>query len=171
MHNKAIVLIGMPGAGKSTLGVLLAKQLSRPFIDTDLLIQEQAGCTLQYYLDRFGYVALRELEAQVVAQMDYGNAVVATGGSVVYSESAMAKLGTAGQCIYLKVSLAQVEARVKNISSRGLACEPGTTLEQLYAERQALYERYADHTVDLQDLKFDQSLHRLQALLDANYQN
>ncbi len=151
-----IILIGMPGAGKSTLGVLLAKQLAKSFVDTDLLIQEQAGKTLQAILDDQGYKALRELEASVLCALDVHNSVVATGGSAVYSEAAMTALKTTGCCIYLRLSLSAVEQRVHNIDSRGIACPLGQTLVDVYAERQPLYERYADSTVDCDGKSVDQ---------------
>lgn len=158
-----IILIGMPGAGKSTLGVLLAKELAKCFVDTDLLIQEQAGKTLQAILDEQGYEALREIEARVLRALDVTNAVIATGGSAVYSEQAMARLKQLGSCIYLRLSLEQVEQRVHNTSSRGIACAPGQTLAEVYAERQPLYARYADIVVDCDNKNVEQVLVELQA--------
>ena len=143
-----IVLIGMPGAGKSTLGVLLAKQLAKCFVDTDLLIQERAGKTLQAIVDEHGYLALRQLEERVLCSLDAENAVVATGGSAVYSTAAMEHLKQQGLCIYLRLSLSNVERRVTNLGARGLAAAANQSLADIFKERQPLYERYADMSID-----------------------
>lgn len=161
MANKSIFLIGMPGAGKSTLGVLLAKELAMPFVDTDLLIQERAGCTLQEYLDQNGFTALRELEEKVLLEEDLAHKVVSTGGSVVYSDKGMERLGQIGIRLYLKINLYTMISRIHNQTTRGLACAPGTSLENLYAERTSLYEKYGDFSVELDELNFDQSLQKI----------
>jgi len=165
-----IVLIGMPGAGKSTLGVLLAKALARPFVDTDLLIQQRLGSTLQEFLDAQGYLALRSMEERVLIESSFQNEVIATGGSVVYSDKGMQALRKCGPLVYLKTRLETVLARVDNAGSRGLACLPGASLEDIFNERCPLYERYADATVEVDDNTFDQSLARLLRLLKTNYQ-
>ncbi|MFL0811496.1 MAG: shikimate kinase [Agarilytica sp.] len=161
MKRPAIFLIGMPGAGKSTLGVLLAKALAMPFIDTDLLIQGRAECTLQAYLDTFGFMALRELEESVLLEDDFAHKIVSTGGSVVYSDKGMGRLGQIGIRLYLKVGLETMLARINNADSRGLACKPGTSLENIYSERAPLYEKYADIVVEVDELNFDQSLQKI----------
>lgn len=102
-NQENVILIGMPGAGKSTLGVLLAKALAKTFIDTDLLIQEQAGATLQQIVDEQGYQVLRQLEEAVLCSLTTHNSVIATGGSAVYSEPAMRYLKEQGRCIYLRL--------------------------------------------------------------------
>ncbi len=165
--DRPIFLIGMPGAGKSTLGVLLAKTLARSYVDTDLLIQQRAGMTLQSYLDQFGYLALRALEEQVLLESDFSNSVVATGGSVVYSNKGMEMLGKLGIRIYLNISYDTMEHRVCNSATRGLACAPGTSMKTLYYERKPLYIRYADHMVNLDNLDFEQSLSSLIAVLPS----
>lgn len=165
--QQAIFLIGMPGAGKSTLGVMLAKALARPFIDTDLSIQQRTGVTLQDYVDEHGHEALREIEEQVLLEDSFDDAVVATGGSVVYGDAGMRRLGTLGRRVYLQISLATMLARVNNQGSRGLAIAPGTTLEDLYAEREALYSGYADITFDIADRDPEQALTCLIDLLAA----
>jgi shikimate kinase len=148
MRERGVVLIGMPGAGKSTVGVLLAKALGLGFDDTDLLIQTACDRTLQQILDADGYLRLRELEQQVILQVAARGRVVATGGSAVYSEPGMHHLGAAADIVYLDVPLTVLLGRLDNLDSRGVARPPGQTLEDLFAERTALYRHYADVTID-----------------------
>ena len=160
--NRPIALIGMPGAGKSTIGVVLAKQLGLRFIDTDLCIQERAGATLQNLLDQRGVAALREAEQQVLLEEDFSGAVVATGGSVVYSDSGMQRLAEVADIVWLKLPIAVLETRLGNFAERGIASEPGTTLVQLYEEREPLYARWTDQldngfTVDCEGLSVEQT--------------
>ncbi len=143
-----LTLIGMPGAGKSTVGVLLAKRLGLGFTDSDLLIQQREGEALQATLERVGYLALREIEEDVVLTMPLARSLIATGGSVVYSERGMQRLGQAGPVVYLRSQLSVLEQRVQAHPDRGLACPPGQSLATIYRERVPLYERYADYTVD-----------------------
>ena len=145
---RTVSLIGMPGAGKSTVGVLLAKLLGLDFTDTDLAIQVRHGATLQALLDAEGYLRLRELEAQVLMEIPLAGQLVATGGSAVYSEKVMARLKSAGPVVFIDVPLAVIEQRVDNADARGIARAPGAGLAEVYRERQPLYERYADITVD-----------------------
>ena len=161
-----IILIGMPGAGKSTLGVLLAKELAKGFVDTDLLIQEHAGKSLQAILDQQGYMVLRAMEEDVLCRMDSVNCVIATGGSAVYSENAMSRLKQGGVCIYLRLSLPSVQGRVHNLDSRGIAAADGQSLADVYAERQPLYEHYADFTIECDNKAVEQVLSELQAASD-----
>lgn len=142
-----VVLVGMPGAGKSTIGVILAKQLAKNFVDTDVLIQTQTGQHLQTIVDRQGYLELRRIEEQILSELEVKNTVVATGGSAVYSKAAMEHLKSLGPVVYLAVSLEELERRVANLDTRGLACAPGQGLAELYGERVPLYEHYADLTV------------------------
>jgi len=141
------VLIGMPGAGKSTIGVLLAKCSQKLFVDTDLLIQAQAGCSLQEIMDTQGETALRTLEQQVLTELAVSNSVISTGGSAVYSELAMRHLQQGGRIIYLQVPFEILEQRLNNLDSRGIARKPGQSLAELFEERQPLYERYAEITI------------------------
>ncbi len=156
-----IVLIGMPGAGKSTIGVLLAKQTALGFVDTDLLIQSAAGRSLQAIVDREGYLALRQLEEQVLLGLSVNKHVIATGGSAVYSERAMAHLKANGLVIYLDVDLATLSARIDNLGTRGLAKRPDQTLADLLHERTALYQRYADLTIPCTGLSHEQVCERI----------
>ncbi|MGE0157118.1 MAG: shikimate kinase [Geobacter sp.] len=160
-----IVLIGMPGAGKSTVGVLLAKQTALGFVDTDLLIQSAAGRSLQAIVDREGYLALRQLEEQVLLGLSVNKHVIATGGSAVYSERAMAHLKTNGLVIYLDVDLATLSARIDNLGTRGLAKRLDQTLADLLHERTALYQRYADLTIPCTDLSHEQVCERIIAAI------
>ena len=146
-HHENIVLIGMPGAGKSTVGVVLAKALGMQFIDTDILIQERAGRMLQEILDEDGPDAFRRIEEEAILSLHPRRAVIATGGSVVFSGDAMAHLKSAGSIVYLEISYAEMEARLKNITTRGILLLPGQNLRKMYDERISLYETYADLTV------------------------
>lgn len=141
---QSVILIGMPGAGKSTVGLLLAKALAKDFVDTDLLIQSQQGQTLQSLLDQQGYLALREMEQQALLSANYHHHVIATGGSAVYSEKGMAHLKTLGPVVYLEASLAALRQRIHNFDTRGIAKRTEQSFADMFAERQALYQRYAD---------------------------
>jgi len=146
-HHNNIILIGMPGAGKSTVGVILAKFLGMQFIDTDILIQERAGRMLQEILDEDGPDAFKRIEEETILSLRPHHAVIATGGSVVCSEAAMAHLKSAGVVVYLEISYEEMEARLKNITTRGIVLLPGQSLRGMYDERIPLYERYADLTI------------------------
>ena len=143
-----ISLIGMPGAGKSTVGVVLAKLCGLAFVDTDLAIQSHAGATLQEILEREGYLHLREIEEGILLGVELVNAVVATGGSVVYSDAAMQRLAAAGPVVYLSADLDTLERRVAAAPLRGIASDAASTFADVFAERTPLYQRYADVTVD-----------------------
>ena len=143
-----IVLIGMPGAGKSTVGVLLAKSMLMNFCDTDLLIQGETGESLCDTIKKQGIEEFIRLEESVICNADFKNSVVATGGSVVYGNKAMEKLKENGRIVYLKVSPDELNKRVNNIHTRGIAMKDGTTLAELYNERAPLYEKYADATIE-----------------------
>ena len=146
---KNLILIGMPGCGKSTLGVLLAKRLAMRFVDTDLMIQEQSGMRLHDYQSQNGMDAFCALESKVLCSVDCDRTVIATGGSAVYYPEAMAHLKTLGRVVYLDVPLEVIRARVGDLKDRGVVIELGTTLEDLMAERKPLYQQYADSVVRL----------------------
>ncbi|WP_048497053.1 shikimate kinase [Marinobacter subterrani] len=137
----------MPGSGKSTVGVLLAKRLGLGFIDTDLLIQEQAGRTLQDIVDQDGYGALRHLEEQVLLKLDVRHKVISTGGSAVYSAPAMEYLRSSGTLVFLDIPLELVIERIGDHSMRGISRRPDQSLAELFAERFQLYSFWADLTV------------------------
>lgn len=142
--SKNIILIGMPGSGKSTVGVLLAKQLGFGFIDTDLLIQQDAGRTLQDIVDHDGYQALRHIEENTLLKLDVQKQVISTGGSAVYSRSGMHHLKKNGIVVFLDIPLPVVVHRIGDYSLRGISRRPGQTLEALFEERLELYNQYAD---------------------------
>ena len=143
-NTRHLVLIGMPGSGKSTVGVLLAKRLGLGFIDTDLLIQENAGRTLQEIVDQDGYKALRRIEEQVLLKLNVQHKVISTGGSAVYSARAMEHLKANGTVVFLDIPLDLVMERIGDHSMRGISRRPDQSLEALFEERFALYFRYAD---------------------------
>ena len=148
MNSKSnIILIGMSGAGKSTLGVLLAKALGKSFADTDIIIQQKDGRLLQDIIDTDGIDTFLRIEEETVSAVEMTNTVIATGGSVVYSERAMEKLSTDGVCVYLHVEFEELSARLKNITTRGIVFKNASTLKEVYEERLPLYEKYADITV------------------------
>lgn len=142
-----ISLIGMPGAGKSTVGVLLAKLIGLQFRDTDLDIQVEMGATLQEIIEQTGYERLREIEEQVLLSIPLTQSVISTGGSVVYSEKVMARLREAGPIVYLWSDLDTLEQRVAAAPLRGIASSTAQSFADVYAERTPLYERHAGHTV------------------------
>lgn len=145
---KNIVLIGMPGAGKSTIGVVLAKSLLLDFCDTDLSIQKETGESLCDTITRIGIDEFIKLEEDVICKQEFTNSVVATGGSAVYGKKAMKKLKEDGVIVYLKVSPDELRNRIKNIHTRGIAMKEGTSISELYEERAPLYEKYADITIE-----------------------
>jgi shikimate kinase len=147
-----IVLIGMPGAGKSTVGIILAKMMSLDFIDTDVLIQITQGRSLQQIVDTNGHIALRDIEQEVLLGLHCRDHVVATGGSAVYSEAAMKHLASEGTIIFLDVTLSDLEERVRNFDTRGLAKKQGQSFADLFLERVPLYRKYADLTLGCSDL-------------------
>lgn len=153
---KNIVLIGMPGAGKSTIGVLLAKSMLMDFVDTDLLIQKKCAESLCGIIAAKGIDEFLKIENDVICENDFENSVVATGGSAVYGEEAMAKLRADGVAVYLKLSPEELVRRIDNIHTRGIAMKEGTSIADLYAERAPLYEKYADITVECEGLTPEQ---------------
>ena len=155
----------MPGAGKSTIGILLAKELGLDFLDTDISIQVQQGKTLQQISDQSGYMALRQFEEHVLLSEDIAGRVVSTGGSAVYSEPGMARLKNGAKVVFLDVSLQQLEKRVNNFASRGIARRPDQSFADLFAERQVLYHQYADISIDCSNLSIDEVLQAVMAEL------
>ncbi len=146
--NKNIVLIGMPGAGKSTVGVLLAKALNYQFIDTDLIIQNEQNKKLYEIIAQKGIDEFLKIENDVLSRIDVEKTVIATGGSAVYGEEAMKHLSDIGDIVYIKLSCVEIINRVSNIKTRGVVMKKGKTIFDIYEERVPLYEKYADITVD-----------------------
>lgn len=142
-----IILIGMPGAGKSTIGVILAKTLGMDFLDSDLVICRETGRTLQDLLDKDGLERFLQLEEDIACSLHPSHTVIATGGSVPMSARAMAHLAAQGTVVYLQVALPELSRRLSNIKTRGIAFGPGESLETLYQKRVPIYESWADLTV------------------------
>lgn len=148
MQKSNIVLIGMPGAGKSTVGVVLAKKVGMRFLDSDLVIQEQTGKKLSEIIEEQGIDGFLEVEGAVNASLACENAIIATGGSVVYEENAMEHLKSIGHVIYLQIPYEELEDRLGDLGERGVVLKPGYTLKTLFEERKPLYEKYADITIE-----------------------
>lgn len=156
MNN--ITLIGMPGAGKSTIGVVLAKVLGYQFLDSDLLIQKQEKRRLSEIIEEEGYKGFIDVENRVNASIEAENTVIATGGSVVYCEEAMEHLKSIGTVVYLKLSLNALSKRLGNLKGRGVLLREGQNLTDLYEERTPLYEKYADIVIDEEGKDLEASL-------------
>jgi shikimate kinase len=157
MDHDNIILIGMAAAGKSTLGRRLSKRLGWAFVDTDLLMEAWWGATLQNIKDHLGLEAFVEAEAEQIQRLHLKQCVIATGGSVVYSEAAMTHLKGQGRIVYIQSSFETIACRLTNPLSRGLAIGPGQTLKDLYEERAPLYARFAQLTVSTDQASPDQS--------------
>ena len=162
-----IILIGMPGAGKSTVGVVLAKSLGYNFIDSDLVIQAETGKRLFEIIEEEGIDGFLAVENQINAKLQTHHAVIATGGSVIYGEEAMEHLKSIGKVVYLKVSYESLRKRLGDLLKRGVAIRNGSTLLDLYNERVPMYERYADITVDAQDKGIRDVMEAIEAALEA----
>lgn len=143
-----IILVGMPGAGKSTIGVLLAKRIVFEFIDSDLNIQIKTGESLQETMDRDGYLRLREIEEEVLCELKVNHAVISTGGSAVYGDKAMKHLKESGIVVFIKASLPELKSRVHNYENRGIARRPDQSFKELFEERDLLYNKYSDIVVN-----------------------
>ncbi len=149
-----IVLIGMPGSGKSTLGVVAAKIMGYNFIDADILIQSHADRTLQKIIDSLGPTGFIDVENDVLCDIEADRTVIATGGSAVYSDEAMKHLSEIGTVVFLKVSLEELRVRLGGLYERGVVMKDGSSmsLDELYAEREPLYEKYAEVTLETDGL-------------------
>ncbi len=153
-----VILIGMPGVGKSTLGVLLAKALGYRFLDTDLVLQAQEGRLLREIIAAEGIDGFLALEGRVCGSLQADRSVIATGGSVVYSPEAMAHLRSMGTVVYLKLGYNALARRLGSLKKRGVILRPGQTLKTLYQERTPLYAQYAHLTVDCGGQDVEQSV-------------
>ena len=168
MNRDNIILIGMPGVGKSTIGVVLAKVLGYQFVDADLLIQEAEGKLLSELIEENGTDGFIEIENRVHSQIQTHRSVIATGGSVIYGKEAMEHLKSIGTVVYLKQNLRVLQRRLRNLKGRGVVLKEGQTLADLYKERTVLYEKYADITVDQYKQTIQQTLKAVQEALKEN---
>ena len=164
-----LVLIGMPGSGKSTIGVILAKRSSHDFVDTDVLIQSAEHRSLQAIMDSEGFMRLREIEARVLLDLNVENHVISTGGSVVYSDAAMQHLRSNGTIIYLDVSLDTLRSRITDYETRGIAKRPEQSFAELFEERAILYRKYADITIKGDAVSQDAAAEDIMALLEIEH--
>ena len=158
-----IVLIGMPGAGKSTLGVVLAKILGMDFVDGDILIQNQVGNTLQKIIDAQGVDGFLQVENDVLAAVDVQNTVISTGGSAIYSDEAMRHLTEIGTVVYLDVSLEELRSRLGSLHERGVVMRKGVSmsLDEIFEERGPLYRKYAEVTLQTDGLTVREATRKL----------
>ena len=158
MKKENIVLIGMPGAGKSSIGVVLAKAIGYKFVDTDLLIQAREGCLLSEIIEKEGRERFVEIENEVNAGLDVKRCVIAPGGSVIYGIEAMKHFQEIGIIVYLKLSYEDLAKRLGNLKGRGVVLKEGQTLKDLYEERTSLYETYADLTISEKNRGIEETL-------------
>lgn len=155
LQKSNVVLIGMPGVGKSTAGVILAKRLNKNFIDTDIFIQQQTGQSLHQLIANLGLQAFCALEAELICRLDVTGHIIATGGSVVYGDNAMEHLKSNGAVLWLDLPYQSLAERLEDLDARGVVMEPDQTLAQLYDYRRPFYQKYADLKIDTTDLSID----------------
>ena len=163
-----IVLIGMPGVGKSTIGVILAKILAYHFLDSDLVIQEREGKRLHQIISEVGCEGFLKIENNVNASLNVDRTIIATGGSAVYGKEAMEHLKEIGEVVYLKADYSTIKNRLGNLEKRGVALKEGQTLKDLYDERTKLYEFYADVIVDEKGLGTGETINEVLKALNLN---
>lgn len=163
--KKNIVLIGMPASGKSTVGVILAKLIKYRFVDTDLILQESTDQTLIEIISERGLDGFIQFENETVAQLSAKRSVIATGGSVIYGEEAMANLREQGTVVYLKHRYEVIESRLTNITTRGVAMREDETLYDLFQQRTPLYEKYADIILEADGLTTEQTVEKIRDTL------
>ena len=147
-----ITLIGMPGAGKSTVGVVLAKRIGMDFVDTDLIIQKEYNKTLSEIIDAKGIEGFKKVENDVISKLELDNTIIATGGSAVYGKEAMKHLRDISKVVYIELSEENIEDRLGDLNERGVVLEDGETLQELYDERIPLYKKYAHIIVNADDM-------------------
>ncbi len=166
---KNIILTGMPGAGKSTVGVVLAKKIGCSFIDTDLIIQEQQKMLLYEIIRKNGLEAFKQMENKINASIQADHTVIATGGSVIYGKEAMGHFQSIGSIFYLKLGYQEIEKRVGNLEQRGVAMPSGCSLKELYEERAPLYEKYANFTIDCHNKTIREITEEIARIYNASY--
>ena len=160
-----VVLIGMPGVGKSTVGVILAKLLGYRFVDTDLVIQEKEGRLLKEIIASEGIDGFLKTENRICSRLSAENSVIATGGSVIYGEEAMKHLSEIGTVVYLSLEYRKLKYRLGNIKNRGVVIRKGQSLNALYKERVPLYEKYADIVIDENGCNIEKTVNKIMAEL------
>lgn len=160
-----VILIGMPGSGKSTCGVVAAKLMLKNFFDTDLLIQNIEGASLQGIIDNKGNDYFQEAEEKAILSLDIQGTVIATGGSVVYSQKAMEHLKSLGKIIFLNIDYEHMLSRISNLSTRGVLIKNGETLKDMFDERLPLYEKWADDVINCNDNTVQQTAEAIAAKL------
>ncbi len=165
MKNNTITLIGMPGAGKSTVGVVLAKLLGMEFLDSDLLIQKREGKLLWQIIEEHGLDGFDRIEEEVNCSINEEKTIIATGGSAVYSEKAMKHLQEISTIVYLKVSCEELKRRLGDLKNRGVSIKEGQTLEDLYEERRPLYEHYGEVVIDLDSFDIRRAAEQIAAAI------
>lgn len=148
LENSNIVLIGMPGVGKSTVGVVLAKKLGFSFVDSDLVIQDTYGKLLHELIEQYGIEGFWKIENDINAAIHRHKAVIATGGSAVYGKEAMEHFRSIGTVVYLELPYEEIADRLGDLNARGVTIMQGQTLKELYEERRPLYQKYAHITVN-----------------------
>ena len=149
--NPNLILIGMAGCGKSTIGVVAAKLLGYDFVDSDLVLQKQEGLLLREIISGFGVDYFKDAEERALCSLEIDGTVIATGGSAVYGERAMKRLRENGVCVWLHLPFDEIEKRVGDAAARGIVMESGKTMRDVYDQREPLYRRYADVRVDCSD--------------------
>lgn len=165
--KKNIILIGMPGCGKTTLGVELSKKIGYGYIDSDSVIVAREGKPLSDIIAQYGTEAFLDIEGKVNSELCASRCVIATGGSVIYRDCAMKKLKEMGTVVFLKLPYAVIENRLGDLKKRGVALKDGFTLKDLYEERMPLYEKYADVTVELKEQSVQESLKQVVEALNV----
>ena len=151
-----VTLIGMPGAGKSTVGVLLAKSMLMDFVDTDLIIQRKYGMSLCEFIEKYGEEEFKKAENEVISSLNCENTVIATGGSAVYGDEGMKHLGEISTIVYLSVPVESLNERLSNIRTRGVVMKKDESIEELFQRRSPLYKKYADIIVDCASMKAEE---------------
>ena len=169
--NNNYILIGMPGSGKSTIGVLLAKALGYDFVDTDLVIQQKGGGLLKEIIARIGNDGFKQLEEDVNASIDVDKSVIAPGGSAVYSDKAMKHFKEIGIVVYLYASYQTIKRRIRNPQKRGVVLKDAQTLKDLYDERKVLFEKYADVTISEEGCQIEETIENVLNTIENYSQN
>ena len=167
MDNKNIVLIGMPGCGKSTCGVLLSKLVCKAFVDTDLIIQQSENRLLQQIINESGADYFAKTEERIISSLKLENSVIATGGSVVCYESAMKNLSENAVIVYLKISYDGMMKRITNLNTRGILLREGESMRDMFSHRQSLYEKYAQITVDCEEEAVEKNVEKIRKAYES----